>query len=46
VSPYLWGMVLTCSMPLKRELGVTDWYAVIKEIRAIVETDNGEQLHE
>jgi hypothetical protein len=33
-------------MPLKRELGVEDWYAIIQEVRAIVETDNGEQLHE
>jgi len=33
-------------MPLKRELAVTDWLAVIKEVRAIVETDGGERLHE
>jgi hypothetical protein len=33
-------------MPLKRELGVEDWYIVIKEVRAIVETDDGERLHE
>jgi len=33
-------------MPLKREFGVEDWYTIIKEVRAIVETDNGEKLHE
>jgi len=33
-------------MPLKRELSIEDWYMVIKEVRAIVETDDGEQLHE
>jgi hypothetical protein len=33
-------------MPLKRELSIQDWYTVIKEVRAIVETDDGEGLHE
>jgi hypothetical protein len=33
-------------MPLKKELSIEEWQAVIKEVRAIVETNDGTELHE
>jgi hypothetical protein len=33
-------------MPLKKELSIEEWQAVIKEVRAIVETDDRTELHE
>jgi hypothetical protein len=33
-------------MPLKREIGIDEWQAIIKEVRAIVETNGEAELHE
>jgi hypothetical protein len=33
-------------MPLKREISIDEWQAIIKEVRAIVETNGEAELHE